>query len=114
MNRGPRRITFDYRCIAKEIKLGGELSIINEVRLKSSTTGPTETTIRNWLKQADRDDELRSDGPTTEEKEEIRELRKRLRQVKQERDILANRRNSCVAAWFARETKVVPPKSFDS
>ena len=70
---------------------------------------PTEQTIRNWLKQADRDDGNRSDGPTTEEKEEIRELRKKLRQVQQERDILAK-----ATAWFARETEDVPPKSSDS
>jgi transposase len=70
---------------------------------------PTETTIRNWLKQADRDDGIRSDGPTTEEKEEIRQLRKKLRTLQQERDILAK-----AAAWFAQETKVVPPKSSDS
>ncbi|WP_259073773.1 IS3 family transposase [Salinibacter ruber] len=50
---------------------------------------PTQTTIRNWLKQADRDEGVRSDGPTTEEKEEIRQLRKKLRQLQQERDILA-------------------------
>lgn len=65
---------------------------------------PTEQTIRNWLKQADRDDGVRSDGPTTEEKEEIRQLRKKLRQLKQERDILAK-----ATAWFAREKGVVPP-----
>lgn len=34
--------------------------------------------IRNWLKQADRDDETRSDGPTTEGKKEVRQLRKKL------------------------------------
>ncbi|MCS3856500.1 transposase-like protein [Salinibacter ruber] len=50
---------------------------------------PTQTTIRNWLKQADRDERVRSDGPTTEDKEEIREIRKKLRQLQQERDILA-------------------------
>jgi len=74
---------------------------------------PTEQTIRNWLKQADRDDGNRSDGPTTEEKEEIRELRKKLRQVQQERDILANR-SPWGTAWFARETEDVPPKSSGS
>ena len=70
---------------------------------------PTQTTIRNWLKQADRDEGVRSDGPTTEEKEEIRQIRKKLRQLQQERDILAK-----ATAWFARETGDVPPKSSDS
>jgi transposase len=74
---------------------------------------PTETTIRNWLKQADRDDGIRSDGPTTEEKEEIRQLRKKLRKLQQERDILANRCPSGTA-WFAQETKGLPRKSSDS
>ncbi len=74
---------------------------------------PTQTTISGWLKQADRDEGACSDGPTTEEKEEIRELRKKLRQLQQERDILANRCPSGTA-WFARETGDVPPKSSDS
>lgn len=50
---------------------------------------PIETTTRNRLKQTDRDDGIRSDGPTTEEQEEIRQLRKKLRKLQQERDILA-------------------------
>ncbi|MCS3640653.1 transposase [Salinibacter ruber] len=48
---------------------------------------PTETMIRNWLKQGGQDDGIRSDGPTTEEKEEIRQLRKKLRKLRQERPI---------------------------
>ena len=70
---------------------------------------PTEQAVRNWLKQADRDDCNRSGGPTTEEKEEVRELRKKLRQLQQGRDILAK-----ATAWFARETEDVPPKSSGS
>ncbi|WP_259059048.1 IS3 family transposase [Salinibacter ruber] len=49
---------------------------------------PTETTIRNWLKQADRDEGKTAEGLSTDEREELRELRKKLRQMKQERDIL--------------------------
>jgi transposase len=70
---------------------------------------PTEQTNRNWLKQTDRDGGTRSDGPTIEEKEEIRELRKKLRQLQQERDILTK-----ATAWFAREKRDVPPNSSDS
>jgi transposase len=58
---------------------------------------PTEQIIRNWLKQADRDDGNRSDEPTTEEREEIRKLRRKLRQLQQERNILADRCPSEVA-----------------
>jgi transposase len=70
---------------------------------------PTEQTIRNWLKQADRDEGKSAEGLSTDEREELRELRKKLRQMKQERDILAK-----ATAWFARETGDVPPKSSDS
>ena len=70
---------------------------------------PTEQTIRNWIKQADRDDGKSAEGLSTDEREELRELRKKLRRMKQERDILAK-----ATAWFARETGDVPPKSSDS
>lgn len=70
---------------------------------------PSEATIRHWLKQAEIDRGARSDGPTTVEHNELRRLRKELRRLKQERDILAK-----AAAWFARETDAVPPKSSNS
>jgi len=74
---------------------------------------PTEQTIRNWIKQADRDDGKSAEGLSTDEREELRELRKELRQVKQERDILRDILAKATA-WFARETGDVPPKSSSS
>jgi len=68
---------------------------------------PTEATIRNWLKQADRDDGKSAEGLSTDERKELRRLRKKLRELKQKRDILANRCPSGTA-WFARETEDVP------
>jgi len=70
---------------------------------------PTEQTIRNWIKQADRDDGKSADRLSTDERDELRRLRKKLRQMKQERDILAK-----ATAWFARETGDLPPRSSDS
>lgn len=70
---------------------------------------PSEATIRHWLKQADLDDGVRDDGLTTKERRELRRLRKENRRLQQERDILAK-----AAAWFARETDAVPPKSTNS
>jgi transposase len=64
---------------------------------------PSAQTIRNWVQQAERDSGRRRDGLTSQEKEEIRRENKRLRM---EREILAK-----AAAWFARETDAVPPKS---
>jgi transposase len=66
-------------------------------------------TIRNWLKQADLDAGRRNDGPTSAERDEIGKLRKRVRQLEVERDILSK-----AAAWFARETDSIPPKSSNS
>jgi transposase len=70
---------------------------------------PTETTIRNWIKQADRDEGKSAEGLSTDERKELRELRKKLRKLKQERDILAK-----ATAWFARENGDVPPTSSGS
>ncbi len=70
---------------------------------------PTAQTIHNWVKQADTDEGRRTDGLTTDERAELRGLRRQNRQLKLEREILAK-----AAAWFARETDSVPPKSSSS
>ena len=70
---------------------------------------PTAQTIRNWAAQAGRDDGRRDDGLKTDERDEINRLRRENRQLKAERDILSK-----AAAWFARETDVIPPKGSDS
>src|SRR5207253_6804675 len=66
---------------------------------------PTAQSIRKWLAQADRDDGHRQDGLTTEEREELRRLRRENKTLREERDILKK-----AAAWFARETGSIPPK----
>ena len=48
---------------------------------------PSAQTIRNWLKQADRDDGRRADGLTTQEREEVRRLRREVKVLREERDI---------------------------
>jgi transposase len=69
----------------------------------------SEQAIRNWIKQADVDAGKRSDGLTSQEKEELQRLRRENKQLRVEREILAK-----AAAWFARETDAVPPKSSHS
>jgi len=49
---------------------------------------PSPNTIRKWAQQADIDEGLRSEGMTTEERKELRELRRENRQLKLEREIL--------------------------
>jgi len=70
---------------------------------------PTAQAIRNWVAQTERDEGRREDGPTTAERDEINRLRREVRQLKLERDILSK-----AAAWFARETDVIPPKGSNS
>ena len=70
---------------------------------------PTAQTIHNWVGQADRDEGLRSDGLTSDEREEVRRLRREVKQLKIEREILKK-----AAAWFARETDSVPPRHSSS
>jgi transposase len=49
---------------------------------------PSAQAIRNWVKQADLDQGVRSDGLTTEEREELQRLRRENKQLKLEREIL--------------------------
>ena len=71
---------------------------------------PTAQAIRNWFAQAERDAGRRRDeGVTTAEREELNRPRRENRQLKLEREILSK-----AAAWFARETDVIPPKGSDS
>ena len=66
---------------------------------------PSAQAIRNWVKQAALDAGQRLDGLTTEEREELRRLRRENRQLREERAILSK-----AAAWFARETHAIPSK----
>ena len=66
---------------------------------------PTAQAIRNWVVQADRDEGRRGDGPSTAEREELRRLRREIRRLREERDILAK-------AAAAQET--VPGRSTGS
>lgn len=70
---------------------------------------PAAQSIRNWIAQADRDEDQRADGVSSVEREELRRLRRENRQLKQEREILAK-----AAAWFARETDSISNGSSNS
>lgn len=66
----------------------------------AESLGVSQQTLRNWSKQEQADRGERHDTLTSAERDELRELRKRVRRLEQERDILKR-----ATALFARETE---------
>jgi transposase len=60
----------------------------------------TETAVREWLKQAERDAGTRTDGLTTSERDELAALRRENRRLREDVDILKR-----ATAFFAKETR---------
>ena len=65
----------------------------------SKSLGVSQQTLRNWLKQADVEAGV-AEGVTGEEREELRRLRREVRVLREEREILKK-----AAAFFAKENE---------
>ena len=93
---------------------------------------PSANAIRNWVQQVNLDAGRRSDGLTSDERQELARLRREIKQLRIEREILAKVTHEPVgspprmktgrgppffmgaAAWFARETGSIPSGSSSS
>jgi transposase len=62
--------------------------------------GVSQQTLRNWRRQDQLDRHERDDGLTSDERDELRRLRRENARLKQERDLLKR-----AAAFFAAETE---------
>ena len=66
----------------------------------ATSLGVTEQSLRNWVKRDQLERRERDDGLTVAERDELRELRRKVKRLEQERDLLKR-----AAAFFARETE---------
>ena len=96
MPRTHRPYPPEFRAEAVRLARGGEKSI----PALAADLGISSEALRHWLRQADADDGRGQSGAlTTDEREELRRLRREVKVLQQEREILRK-----AAAYFAKET----------
>ena len=85
----------EFRAEAVRLARSNQQSLAQTAR----DLGVSYEALRGWLKQADLDDGVRADGLTTAEREELGRLRRQVRVLTEEREILRK-----AAAFFAKES----------
>jgi transposase len=85
----------DFRREAIELLRAGRTP-----RELAESLGVSQQTLRNWRRQDQLDRHERDDGLTTDEREELRRLRRENARLTQERDLLKR-----AAAFFAKESE---------
>jgi transposase len=91
-----RRYSPEFR--AEAVRLYRSIKGEKSMRELAVELGISNETLRSWIKQADADDG-RTEGLTTEERDELGKLRRKVRILEEEREILKK-----AAAFFAKET----------
>jgi transposase len=97
--RKRRKFTAEFKAEAVRVARVGDRSI----QQIATDLDLTESALRNWVAQADVDAGHGSSGPdalTTSEKAELSELRREVKKLRQERDIL-----KAAATYFAKESE---------
>ena len=90
----PAPYRLEFRREAVELVRSGRRS----VREAADSLGVSQQTLRNWVKQADVD-AGRGSGLSSDDREELRRLRREVRVLREEREILRK-----AAAFFAKES----------
>jgi transposase len=95
--RRPRRaFTPEFKAEIVEVCRRGDRSIGQVAK----DFDLTETAVREWVRQADLDAGVRTDGLTSEEREELAALRRENRRLREDVEILKR-----ATAFFAKETR---------
>ncbi|WP_176733888.1 transposase [Micromonospora peucetia] len=93
----PRRsFTPEFKAEIVELCQRGDRTL----RQVSQDFDLTETAVRDWVKQAELDTGVRADGLTTGERDELAQLRRENRRLREDVDILKR-----ATAFFAKETR---------
>ncbi len=94
--RQRRSFTAEFKAEIVELCQRGDRSVGQVAR----DFDLTETAVREWVKQAERDAGTRSDGLTSSEREELAALRRDNRRLREDVEILKR-----ATAFFAKETR---------
>src|SRR6478752_3472183 len=91
------------RSFTEDYKAGAVRLVLDEgkpVAAAARDLGLTESSLRNWVEQARADRTKGRTGLTTAEREELGRLRKEVRELRLERDLLKK-----VSALFAKDQR---------
>ena len=91
------------RSFTEDYKAGAVRLVLDEGKTVAAVArdlGLTESSLRNWVEHARADRTKGKTGLTTAEREELARLRKELRIVQEEREILKK-----AAAFFAKQSR---------